>query len=936
VARKKRPKRKGPDERVKFPFGETGSRDPLSDSDAPRSRRRKERIPSLPPDADPSDDADIDSLVGSGSVDLFGDSEDMTASDMASADLTDSDLADSDLDSDLGADSEDLFASGSSAEGAPLHPSSDPDLVQLRSGDMASISERIGPVNPSGPLVIVDDGDDASDSERFQASVVDDSARLAGSTSGRGKAPRKKRGGKRGGKRGESARKRSWREEQVDPDEDVPFPERRSRPRPAPPPRASKAPWLVAGLFLLAGAGGVGFLEHQRRADLAALKTAHEDALRAQREQAEADLAAQREAHARALADQEQRLGEASKRAAEEAAAAAAEEAAATERAAGRRALAEERARAERAAANAAEVELARAREDAEAQSADAIRAAVEEERARSEAALEEARAAAEAEKQEELDALRAEMERELAAAAASRRAEDELAESIAEDKSDMLDATEGGSGGSVSEGIDEGDDWDDFFDDGGSGGGGSGDGGGGGDDWDEFFEDDGGSDDADGDDEEGSGGNLLEQAWGWLRENFHGELYYKNLTHFDDGPNDDLRETRHEAHFKVAFKDWLIANDERSMGVRLVAAVDVMEDDDGFTKGVLDSVDEDAKLRPILTVDEGYLGLTLDWFELRGGWQQYRWGSGDLFNPTSNLNPIDYSDLFDPRRISVLSASAFVDFEAFSLTLVSIPTFTRTRLPLEDKRFDPLSGSLVPVLEPDDPEVIAENMQWAGRALVRVAGWDLSVSAFHGFDDLPSTRFILEDPDDPSTLAIDPVYERVTIGGFDFATTLGIFGAEGTLGEILGGIQLHGELAYTWSEGDFAEDFAQFVVGFSYQFVDLIFEHDVTLVLEFADDLVTREADNPLPDDAIDRALRAAVLARIQYEVNEDLSFAVNAAVITHGEENMLLHPSAEWALTDHVVLGVAGDVFLGPEETFFGQYRKDNRVILEAKLVF
>ena len=29
---------------------------------------------------------------------------------------------------------------------------------------------------------------------------------------------------------------------------------------------------------------------------------------------------------------------------------------------------------------------------------------------------------------------------------------------------------------------------------------------------------------------------------------------------------------------------------------------------------------------------------------QVRAGWQRFAWGTGDLLNPTDNLNPIDFS----------------------------------------------------------------------------------------------------------------------------------------------------------------------------------------------------------------------------------------------------------------------------------------------------
>lgn len=74
---------------------------------------------------------------------------------------------------------------------------------------------------------------------------------------------------------------------------------------------------------------------------------------------------------------------------------------------------------------------------------------------------------------------------------------------SMAENQKDLLDSVEGGEGGSVSEGVD---DWDEFFDEDTTGLDGS---------------------DEDGDGEDGSTSALhpIEQAYEWFRENVHGSV---------------------------------------------------------------------------------------------------------------------------------------------------------------------------------------------------------------------------------------------------------------------------------------------------------------------------------------------------------------------------------------------------------------------------
>lgn len=872
------------DRRVKFPFGTSAD----DEDDLGASSRS---LPSLPPGSRPEDDASLEGL---------GDPAE------------------------------------SSEEG--LFDSSDEDLVDL--SDMGSISARVsdlGPISPSGPLVIIDDEDPGA-SMRYQASVVDDSARLAG-----------RRGSLRAG-RGERGGRRPRDPADEDVDADVPVPDRSARagragksgrrsgrvsgvgrvgddagaPAAAPSRKGMIArlalAFVAVGLALLAGELRLrSALEAERQrhaAEVAALKKTHADALERERRAAE-DAAA----GAKARAEQDARL------ALEQAAREAAAERERAVEAARREAAEAARAAAEREAREAVEVELARAREAAGADVDEAVRRAREDERAAAERALADLAAREEARRLKELEDLRAELQDELDAME-TRAAEEYMARVLAEERAAALDRAQPAGGGSAAEGASSGggDDWDQYFSGASSGGGGGGSGGGASDD---PFAAASASD--------GAGGHVVDRTWAWLQENIHGSLGYRNLSHFSRGGSRNLRKTRHELRVKLEYRDWLWRSDDALAGLRLVSVLDLRVDDADYAAGWQKGIDDEERRRPHLWPEELHLDLTWDWLTVKAGYQIFAWGTGDLFNPTDVLNPIDFSDLFDTRRISVMSASVEVTFDKVSLELVSIPSFTRSRLPLRGERFDVLSGiSPVPVLRPDDPDASVQNAQWGARLKGSAFGWDVSVSGFTGFDDLPTPRLAVRSLV-PLDVVIDPVFDRFHMAGVDFATTLDFLGLGGKLGDVLAGIQLHGEAAHFFVEGQRQEDFLQYVLGLNYTWVDLIFEHDLTLVLEYAGDVSTSDADDALPGGVqLNRILRGAVLARLEYAVDEDLSFEVNAAVVTHGKENALIHPGVRWNVTDNLRLELGGDVFVGPEDTFFGQFRKGGRVIFDVKWVF
>lgn len=172
-------------------------------------------------------------------------------------------------------------------------------------------------------------------------------------------------------------------------------------------------------------------------------------------------------------------------------------------------------------------------------------------------------------------------------------------------------------------------------------------------------------------------------------------------------------------------------------------------------------------------------LDLITDGLDLRLGRQVLRWGTGDQFNPTTNLNPLDLEDpLRFGERIAnemiVLSYTPPIETEGdgdgpaplddLNLTVAVAPFFRPAQLPdsallafSDRSQFNRLvkSEQLKPLLEQegwyldaggevfydvrvDTPEPTFENLQAAVRLAWAFYGVDMSVSWSHGFHDLP------------------------------------------------------------------------------------------------------------------------------------------------------------------------------------------------------
>ncbi|NOZ04269.1 MAG: hypothetical protein GXO92_06645 [FCB group bacterium] len=141
-----------------------------------------------------------------------------------------------------------------------------------------------------------------------------------------------------------------------------------------------------------------------------------------------------------------------------------------------------------------------------------------------------------------------------------------------------------------------------------------------------------------------------------------------------------------------------------------------------------------------------GFMSENLD---VRIGRQIVSWGTGDAFNPTSNISPDDLEDIYNfGQRLGTNAISAnYYWNDNLTLTGVFVPIFTPATLPSGDfaEAFAP-PMALPPgltigtisdaVILPD--RTISKSSQYALKLATNLFSYDVSLSYFEGQDDFP------------------------------------------------------------------------------------------------------------------------------------------------------------------------------------------------------
>lgn len=409
------------------------------------------------------------------------------------------------------------------------------------------------------------------------------------------------------------------------------------------------------------------------------------------------------------------------------------------------------------------------------------------------------------------------------------------------------------------------------------------------------------------------------------------GEVTFKNFSHFRETDNDD-RNFRDEGILEVGWRRrW-----EQWGSLSLV--LQARADDAGFAEGVRFQIPDTSEHRSILAVKEAVATLLRGPFELSLGKQIFVWGTADAFNPTDRINPYDYLDVLDSEKLGVYSAVARLGVGPASLTVVVVPFFTPSRLPLPDSRWTPAPppGFIAVVDDRELPGRDIENMQYAARIRATVSGWDFSVSYYDGFEDIPAFR--------RSTAAVapgvvvprfTPVYTRVRVGGADFSTTWR-------------GFEFHGEGAFTFVQSNGRRDDFQGIAGFNrtWDGLGLRWLERVTWILEYAREVPlggVRDRTIVEPGGAFqvgdllaDNAFRDTVVGRLKLDVSDDTHVQLTGLLDLTRSSSYYARLNVSHRLSGAWLVEAGLDFMGGARDTFWGRWRDNDRFFFLLRYLF
>lgn len=367
------------------------------------------------------------------------------------------------------------------------------------------------------------------------------------------------------------------------------------------------------------------------------------------------------------------------------------------------------------------------------------------------------------------------------------------------------------------------------------------------------------------------------------------------------------------------------------------------------------------------IELDEAYLDIFFDKFDLRIGNQIVTWGMTDIVNPTDNINPMDITKFItgevDENKMPIFAAKLDYYYKNTTAEFVLIPFFEEHRYQLWDTDWafyrpgilGEYAGGMFPwaglldeesmnlissvsyeVTSPITPDESPENFQGGVRISSKIRGWDFSVSYLNTLDKYP-TVYLSEDLRDaiendtvesyimgltPQELSqiLRLEYERYHVIGFDFATTYGKYGFRGEMGLFLN------RFTYTDELVPIKKDYIEYVIGVDRTFGDNLYvnlQFIQKIILDYKKEIIEDEIQNSATLYAYDKFFNEKLIpeVRLYYNINDG---------------DFYVTPKLTYKYTDTLEFSLGLNILEGDPYTIFGYFTNNDQAFFEVKYYF
>ncbi len=314
----------------------------------------------------------------------------------------------------------------------------------------------------------------------------------------------------------------------------------------------------------------------------------------------------------------------------------------------------------------------------------------------------------------------------------------------------------------------------------------------------------------------------------------------------------------------------------------------------------------------------------------LKLGKQQIVWGKADGLKVLDVVNPQDFREFilddFNDSRIPLWTVNAEIPLNDSVLQLIWIPDQTYHAIPKPDSLYAFTSPLLVPVLPAgvavdlrpvDKPDDFFADADYGMRLSSFIGGWDVTLNYLYHYYDTPVLFQKLALGAQP-VVTVTPGYERTHLIGGTFSNAFGEFVLRGELGYSTDRYFLTNNIKNT--NGVFKTDEVSYVLGLDWSGIS-----DTFLSMQLFQSLLLDDQPG-LVRDKVDTSM--TFLASRNF-MNDTLVVEILWIHNTNNNDG-LVRPKIKYEWQDNINIWLGADTFYGDSKGLFGQFNKNDRIVL------
>lgn len=352
---------------------------------------------------------------------------------------------------------------------------------------------------------------------------------------------------------------------------------------------------------------------------------------------------------------------------------------------------------------------------------------------------------------------------------------------------------------------------------------------------------------------------------------------------------------------------------------------------------------DDDVQKQRYLCLNELYVLLEKDSFDITLGKKKLKNGTSVLFSPADNLMPILGVDPINTQRGGIWQGRVDYHHKNTTYTVAIIPVYEPSKMPPPSSRWYATAASAAAGYVPTDvPEPDWNNIGYFGRAKTIKNGWDLYASCYAG----PGRQYLFK-YDQASTNpqgTLQRTNPDVITPSMGYSTLFGSW-------------EIHGETTYTHSMHHADQDYLTFTQGFTKNFDSGWVQHlgfeQIFTTVEYSWEWVTDEQDSGgtpaapsgyVADSSVSRFGKKDLLSLTNFKFNEKLNIDYGLAM-RFDTWGYLNHISCNWKCMENATLSVGVQAFGGSQNNelspdgmtlAYGNWTQNNRTFISLKYLF